>query len=112
MNDRKYGSAPHGPLVVRLDEEEYDISNCDEFFKALEPTFNAPDVIVDMSAVRYMDSTCLSKLTIMRTKRGEAGFPPARIVITSRTVRRLFQLTGFDRFWPIFDSLEGALEAN
>ena len=104
--------AKHGkPFVVRCDQEEYDMSNCDELTKVLEPAYNAPNVIVDVTRVEYIDSTCLSKFAIMRKRRGAAGFPPARFVITSTAVRRLFEVTGFDKIWPVFDSLEVALEA-
>jgi anti-anti-sigma factor len=112
MNDETINDPPQIPLVVAFDKPEYDIASCDEFFEVLEPTFNHPSVVVDMSRIQYLDSSCLSKLMTMHKRRGEAGFPPARIVITSRTVKRLFELTGFDRVWLIFESLETALAAD
>jgi anti-anti-sigma factor len=112
MNDETIDHSLQKPLVVAFDKPEYDIASSDEFFEVLEPTFNHPSVVVDMSRIQYLDSSCLSKLMSMRKRRGEAGFPPARMVITSRTVKRIFELTGFDKVWPMFDSLEAALEAN
>jgi len=98
-------------LVVTLDQAEYDLSNCEELAKALEPTYDASTAIVDMTRVEYLDSTCLSKFLVMRKKRSDAGFPPSRLVITSRMIRRLFEVTGFDKIWPVFDSLQAALDA-
>jgi anti-anti-sigma factor len=112
MNDQSSHRVPQGPLVVTCDQKEYDISTCNEFLKILAPTFNAPSVIVDMSRVEYLDSSCLSKLVLMRQRRREAGFKPARLVIKSRKVMRLFEVTSFDKMWAIFDSLTSALNSS
>jgi anti-anti-sigma factor len=112
MSERTIDPPVQRPLVVTCDLKEYDISTCDELAKVLELTYNAPRVVVDMSQVEYLDSTSLSKLVIMRKKRGDAGFPPARLVITSHAVRRLFKVTSFDKIWRIFDTVEAALEAD
>lgn len=97
------------PLVLICDQEEYDISTCDELEAVLELTYDVPDVIVDMSQVKYIDSTCLTKLATMRKTRAKAGFPPAQVIITSSVILRLFAVTRFDTIWPIFDSVEAAM---
>ena len=100
---------PPTPLIVALSKPEYDVSSCDELAKELEPAHAQPNVIVDMTEVRYLDSTCLSKLARMRTERQKRDYPPARLVVPAPQVRRLFEIVGFDKVWPLYDSLEEAL---
>jgi anti-anti-sigma regulatory factor len=63
-----------------------------------------------MSAVTFMDATCLGKLANMQRERlGKTGFKPATVVVAYPAVRRLFKLVGFDKAWPIFGTLDEAL---
>ncbi len=50
------------PHIIRLAEPEWDIASCDLLYRILAPALTQPDVIIDMSAVTYLDSSCLSKL--------------------------------------------------
>lgn len=98
------------PLILRL-EGEWDIYRREELSDQLRPAYTHPNVIVDLSRVEYMDSTGLSAFVRMRNTRKAAGFAPSRFVIVSPNVRRIFELTGLDNVWPIYDSLEAALRA-
>ena len=97
------------PVVITLEEPEWDIDSSEMLGARLAPAAIYPLVIVDLSAVSYMDSTCLGKLVGMRAKRVANGFSPAKLVISSPRVRRLFGIVHFDEIWPIFDSLDAAL---
>ncbi len=97
------------PLIVTLSQSEYDIASCEQLARELEPTYTHPQVVVDMSAVRYIDSTCLGKLVRMRSERGRRSYPPAHLVVLSTQIRRLFEIVRFDHVWPLYDSLEAAL---
>ena len=97
------------PLVVRLEAREWDIASAEQLGDILAVACDRPDVVIDMSAVEYFDSTCLGKLARVHAKRAEKGFPAARLVIRSPQVRRIFHVVQYDRLWPIFDSLEAAL---
>jgi anti-anti-sigma factor len=98
------------PLIVALELSEYDVASAGDMTRQLEATYTASNVIVDMSGVRYIDSTCLGRLVKMRKEREGRGFRPARIVISSAELRRLFKLVKFDTVWPIFDSLDAAIK--
>lgn len=103
--------APYIPEVVRVEGDEWDISTCKQFEAVLLETVKYPSVILDMSAVRYIDSSCLRELSRMYQKRVLLqGWEPARIVISASTVRRLFQIVGFDKMWSLFDSVDAALQ--
>ncbi|HEY1682912.1 MAG TPA: STAS domain-containing protein [Candidatus Tumulicola sp.] len=98
------------PFVVSLKRAEYDISSRDELGLELEDTYTHSNVILDVSAVNYIDSTCLSRLVAMRKRREESGFRPVRLVLTSIHVRHLFKILTFDEIWPIYETLQAALE--
>lgn len=97
------------PLIVRLDGSDWDLTASEELERLLLPAFDCADAIVDMSQVEYMDSTCLGKLTRLHHERvTKRGLSPARLVIASAAIQRLFQIVNFDRVWPIYGSLESA----
>ena len=97
------------PLIVTFDQEAYNIATSEEFGAVLLPTHNAPNVIVDLSVVTYLDSTCLYKLAEMRDAREKHRYPAARLVVASENVMRLFLIVGFDKVWPLFETLDAAL---
>ena len=88
------------PLIVALSKPEYDVSSCEKLAEELEPAYTQSNVVVDMTAVHYLDSTCLSKLARMRTERERREYPPARLVVPAPQIRRLFEIVGFDEVWP------------
>lgn len=77
----------------------------------LEPAREREAVLVDLSHVEFIDSTCLGKVAALQGKRMVAGLAPAAIVVTTPQVRRLFAIVHFDTLWPVFESLDGALRA-
>jgi anti-anti-sigma factor len=99
------------PLIVTLSQAEYDISSCEDLSRELEPTYTHPNVIVDMAGVTYVDSTCLGRLARMRSERNKRGFHPAHLVVGAN-IRYLFKIVEFDAIWPLYDSLEAALNEN
>ena len=100
------------PHVIRLAEPEWDIASCDLLYRILAPALTNPRVIIDMSAVTYLDSSCLSKLVKLYVERvTKNAFPPSRMVITSPHIIRLFQITELDRLWSIHPTLTEALAA-
>jgi anti-anti-sigma factor len=100
------------PHIIRLAEPEWDIASCDLLYRILAPALTQPDVIIDMSAVTYLDSSCLSKLIKLYVERvTKNGFPPSRMVITSPHIMRLFKITELDRLWSIHPTVAEALTA-
>jgi anti-anti-sigma factor len=93
------------PLVIVIQTAELDLANQDEYLAALAPALETRDVIVDLSGVTFMDSTCLGKRVAMRKERKAREFPPA-VIAASERVRRLLHIVAFDKLWPVFDSLE------
>lgn len=97
------------PLIVCLGEKEWDLTGCEQLEQMLAPTLQHPNVIIDMTAVEFLDSSCLHKLVGMYNERvTQHGFLPARIVIAAPNIRKLFALVNLDRLWPIFHTLDEA----
>jgi anti-anti-sigma factor len=105
-------SSDCGPLIITIERSELDVWACDELAHALEPSYEHPNVIIDLSAVRYIDSSCLGKLAHKRRVRARKGFAPSRIVVTSPNIRRIFKLVEFDAIWSLFATLDEALESS
>lgn len=99
------------PMILTLDVPEWDIETSESLGTLLAPAADHRDVIVDLSAVSYIDSTCLGKFVGMHRKRSAKGYEPARLVIPSPRVRRLFAIVKFDEIWPIYETLDEAVRA-
>jgi len=95
-------------LVITL-AGEFDIYNVDTLAASLSPAHEGRDVIIDMRAVRYMDSTALTVLIRMQKRRVIANLQPARFAGLTPNLRRLFSLTRLDVVWPIYATLDEAL---
>jgi anti-sigma B factor antagonist len=67
-------------------------------------------VIVDLSAVEFVDSTGISVLVhLLNRLRSKGGV--LRVVVTEPHIRNVFEITGLIEALSIRDSLESALEA-
>lgn len=97
------------PFIVALGRVEYDLASSEALERLLEPAHERANVILDLSAVKYLDSASIEKLSRVRRDRARKGMRPAKLVIASAQVRRLFEILKFDRLWPIFATLDDAL---
>jgi anti-anti-sigma factor len=100
----------YSPLIIRLNDIEWDLATREKLQFLLSAATDRLRVFIDMSAVAYMDATCLGKLARMQRERlCKAGFRPAALVVAHPNLRTLFELVGFDVAWPIFGTLDEAL---
>lgn len=97
------------PIIVSLDGE-FDIDRQHELRETLEPLYAQPYLIVDLSRVDYVDSSCLCEFMRMRSARSDAGARPACFVVDERRFGRLFRFLGLDEVFPVVHSLEEAFE--
>ncbi|HEX4013347.1 MAG TPA: STAS domain-containing protein [Candidatus Cybelea sp.] len=99
-------------LLIRLDEAEWDISNAAKLRETLASARREAAVVIDMSNVTYIDSSCLSVLMAMYQERViKRHFAAAHLAAPPHTVRRLFQITGFDALWPLHEFVGDAVKA-
>lgn len=96
------------PLVVTIEGREWGSDAAAELARQLRLAYDHPDVIIDLSAVEYLDSAALTEFVRKRKARAAHGWEPSRLVLTP-LARALFETVGFDRIWPIFPTLNKAL---
>ena len=98
------------PWVIVLNGE-YDIYTRETFAALINPAINWPHVVLDFSAVSYLDSTCLGEMIQLRKRRAELGFPPKHLAGMNHLLRRVFEITTLDRIWPMFPTKQEAAAA-
>lgn len=86
---------------------EFDLSNSEAFEAAISQGLDGtPALVLDLTAVEYVDSTILGVLARQRTAAG----PRLQIVgPRSPKVRRVFEITGLAKSLALKDSLEGVM---
>ncbi|HEX3370514.1 MAG TPA: STAS domain-containing protein [Candidatus Cybelea sp.] len=99
-------------LLIRLEEPEWDISTAGKLREALASARREPSVVIDMSNVTYIDSSCLSILMALYQERViKKHFSAAHLAAPPYTVRRIFEITGLDALWPVHEHIEDAMKA-
>jgi anti-sigma B factor antagonist len=86
---------------------EFDLSRRRQLWNTLNKGLGFDVVLIDLEHVTYMDSTGLTCLIRLRnrvaTYEGVVAF-----VATPPHIRRLFEMWGFHRVFPMYDSLPEA----
>jgi anti-sigma B factor antagonist len=97
-------------VAVVIAPEEIDITNAPELRAALlEAAAHGPGTLVaDLTRTQFCDSSGLHTL-LAAHKRAQTEGSELLLVMTSRPVLRVFELTGIDRMIRNFASLEEAL---
>ena len=66
-------------------------------------------VVIDLTDTTFIDSTTLGVLVSgLKRLRPEGG--QLMLVITDRNIKKIFEITGLDRVFPIHEARTGALE--
>jgi anti-sigma B factor antagonist len=96
-----------GAVLVVL-AGEIDLYNADEVRTALTAAIagGATRVVIDMSAVEFVDSTALGVLIEANSKLGAGGL---RLAAPQVSTRRTLQVSGLDRHLRIHDDVDEAL---
>jgi anti-sigma B factor antagonist len=101
----------HGRLTVVALSGELDFSNVERFVGALSIPFDAevPRTIVDLTALRFVDSSGLNALILLQ-RRYQAGGGDLHLVVSDSRLLRLFQITGLDQVFRLLPTLDAAME--
>ena len=92
-------------VVARGELDAFAAPELERAFGELE---NVPHLLVDLSAVSFMDSTAVG--CVVRAARAcEARSARVRIVLPTGTARRIFEITTLDRALPVAGSRGAAL---
>lgn len=98
-----------GRQIVRIGGE-VDMYSAPRIRASLASFPSNARIIVDLEDVDYIDSSGLGALISHRTKLLKSNGDLA-VINPSSVVRKVFQLTRLDVFFPIFESMEEAMRS-
>ena len=92
---------------------EVDLYTAPEFKNELIRVIDtgATTVVVDLTETTFIDSTTLGVLVSGLKRVGPQG-GQLRLVITDRNIKKIFEITGLDRVFPIHETRSAALETD
>lgn len=100
------------PVTVVAVAGEVDLDTADTLRAQVDQALRdrPPELVLDLAAVDFLDSSGLGALLeLHRRLTDEGGF--LRLVIASRHVRRVIDVTGMAQVLDIYDSRKAALAA-
>ena len=84
---------------------EYDLNTKSELREEFSRVYSAPDVVLNMSGVKFIDSTFISELMLLVKSRRAKGLSRVTVVTPANSmVRRLFEVTGIVALFDIVES--------
>lgn len=94
-------------FIVSLNGD-LDVYRASEVRRLLQEAAAQPRVVVDMSRVATISAAILTELVRCYKARMAQGLEPARLVVRSSAVRKIFEITDLTKLWPIFETLDAA----
>lgn len=111
--DLSISSAHRGDVTVVHVGGEIDVYTAPLLRERLDEQIAAGRIhlVVDLEGVTFMDSTGLGvlvgRLKLIRARKGTL-----RLVCSSQRILKVFSITGLDKVFQIFDSVDGAFGAS
>jgi anti-sigma B factor antagonist len=104
------GTATFGPWSVITATGEVDLSSASQLREAVTGYLAADrvDLVVDLTAVTFLDSTGLG-LLVGAAKRSRNAGGSLRVVCDNPRVLRLLRITGLDKTLPLYPDLESVV---
>ncbi len=99
-------------VVVAVFKGEYDLAHRPILRVELSALCEQPNLVLDMSAVTYIDSTCITELMTLQDHRLKAGLPGPGIVLHAPSVRKLFRILSLGSIFNIATALDEVLPKN
>ena len=98
-----------GDLVVLAVHGDVDLQSAPELGAALARVHNdrSGDVVIDLSAVTFLDSSGLGAIVTAHHALQASGHS-VRVVCTDPRILKIIKLTRLDEVVPVFDSLDEA----
>jgi anti-anti-sigma factor len=98
--------------VVMVFEGEYDLASKALLRKALSALAPIEEVVLDFSAVTYIDSTALCELLLFSRERLAGGRERATLVIRDANVHRLVDIASVAPMFEMAESIDEAVPHN
>jgi anti-sigma B factor antagonist len=100
--------AGHRTVVMAL-IGEFDISSRDRLNAALERLNDVDNVILDLTEVRYLDSTAIGEFIHLHKVRKAKDLQRETIVIPNDALRRIFDILRLAEIFELTDRLQDAV---
>lgn len=84
----------------------WDSYRPEKLHRQLEPAYAVKQLVINLAGARHVTDTLLAELLELRNHREHRGLEAALIVVNWPFVRNLLELSGFDRLFRVFDSIE------
>lgn len=75
-----------------------------------EVNLDGPPIVIDLSGVPFIDSTCLGVL-IAALRQAQQSRGGLRLAATRPRVRRAFEIAALDDLFPLFETVDAAARA-
>jgi len=101
----------HGDVLICFPEREIGITNAEQLKQAFDDAVNRNEkkLLVDFSAVSYIDSSGLTMLIEMYQRLKKTG-GSLRLCAMNNKIKNIIEITSLDNFFEIFDTQESALK--
>jgi len=99
-------------VVVAVFTGEYDLSHKAILHVELSALWEQPNLVLDMSAVSFIDSTCIAELAVLQDRRREAGLGGVGIVLQNPSVRKLFGILNLGSIFHLATAMDEVLPKN
>lgn len=98
-------------VLVLIKADRLDANNANIFKRAMEPVLNdARQAVIDLGAVRFMDSSGLGALlSCLRRTTASGGL--LKLSSLQRAVRAVMEMVRMHRVFDIYDTAEDAMAA-
>ncbi|NLH98309.1 MAG: STAS domain-containing protein [Chthonomonadales bacterium] len=101
-----------GVVLVVVKADRLDANNANTFKRAMEPVLaDAREAILDLAAVRFMDSSGLGAL-LSCLRRLTAGGGSLKLCSLQKPVRSVMEMVRMHRVFDIYDTRSDALAAS
>jgi anti-anti-sigma factor len=91
---------------------EYDLSVKPKLGAELDTVRDEPTIILDLTTVTYIDSTCLSELLRLQTYRAKKNFGKLPVVGIASSVKRMFMILHLDAVFQLVGTLDEVAPKN
>lgn len=101
-------SAVHDDAYIVVLLGDLDVYRAGEVRRALRNGADKQRLIIDLSQAETISAAILTEFVRCHKHRHMRGLQPARIVLRSEHVRKVFEITKLAQLWLFFESVEAA----
>jgi anti-anti-sigma factor len=95
--------------VVVVFAGEYDLASKEQLRGEFDALHDDPNIVLDMSAVTYLDSTCIGEIIHLHKARVAKGHAPFAVVYGTPIVKKVFTVLSLENMFRVVPSLDEVL---